>query len=663
MVSGNQSSVYLAGDFQPAVRARGASAPSGYRYILLVNPPQEAIGAEFMMEDTPLRLEYIAAYIRGHVGHVEVVDLTRERRPLSGFLRRFRPDLVGISVNYMSAHTNALELARVSKAAGADVVVGGYQATALAEEFASHPDVDFVVRGEGEATMLDLVQGRMPIDRIRGVSFSRRGAVVHNPPRAPISDLDSLPVPERHLRRAPYELPFTDLEGGVATGYEMIVSSRGCGGRCKFCTEPMMSGGKQRYRSPAKVVEEIEGIVRLHAGKKRLRLHIADPNFGGNPRVAEELCDRLIEFRKRCPMELRIFISVRTSTVANNPKLVRKMAGAGVDYVFVGMESPRKRDLKAVSKHGENRGKQERAVRHLTENGIAIMSCFLLGLPEQTEQDVWDMFDYARGLGLEDCYFSVMTPLPGSRLYSEALESGRLVETDSSKYRLFDMLLKHDHMSRSKVTEMCVRCNARWYDDLMLRQEHRRWVSSGRRKKKLFDFAKKFNVLVGFFSSFGSRASETYDDLDPSNFVRDLPNPGLRSFTERTGIHNYLEMGRFLRILGEQKIQVSVEPNGSEGDVVSWVMKTKPSGVEYVEAIRGRAEAPSISINIGMSKGELGLASIASRILRDNDGARSRFNLSRFAAAAGAEVIAFAADRASEAARRRGAGLFCRALK
>ena len=626
---------------------------AAYKRVLLVNPPQEAIGAEYMMEDVPLRLEYIAACIRKHVEWVEVLDLTRGKRPLSHFLPNARPDLVGITVNYMSAHINALKLAGVAKQFGADTVVGGYQATALADEFAAHPHVDYVVRGEGEQTALELVRGVVPTEEILGLSYTKDGEVVHNEGRPLIEDLDDLPFPERHLRKVPYQLPFADLEGGPFVGYDMIITSRGCWGRCKFCTEPMMSHGKQRYRRPDKVIEEIEEVVRLHKGKRKLRLLIADPNFGGRPRVAEEICDQLIAYQERCPIELRIFLSVRPSTVANHPTLVRKMARAGVDFVFVGMESPRKQDLKAIAKGGETQEKQERAVKHLHENGIPIMSCFLLGLPDQTEQDVWDMFDYARRLGLKGAYFSVMCPIPGSVLYKEALEGGRLVETDSTRYRLFDMLLKHDHMTSAKVTELCVRCNAKWFDDLLLQQEYTTWAANGRKKKKLFDYAGKFRILAGFFATLGSTASDMYADIDPCNFVRDLPNAQLRRFTEQKGMHEYIEMGRFLKILGRQKIQVSVEAGSNGGTVVSWVVKTKPREVEYVDAIRGRADTATIAINLSMADGSLTPAAIVRRILKDNPDLRSRINLARLVAAAGSEVVSAYAERTAEVVRSR----------
>ena len=629
-----------------------------YRRVLLVNPPMEMIGAEFLMDDIPIRLEYLAAYIRPHVDDVEVLDLTVIKKPLEYFLQRFAPDLVGIGVNYVSVHKNAQALAGVAKRYGADVVVGGYEATAMSEEFATHPDVDVVVRGEGEATLLELVQGR-PLDEIDGLSFVRNGVLIHNADRGLLQDLDAIPFPERERRIKPPDSPFMDLECDGSTAYDMIITSRGCWGKCKFCTEPIMSRGTQRYRKPEKVIEELEQLVKLHLGKKRLRVSISDPNFGGDPRIAEELCDRLIEFRRRSPIDLHFFISVRTSTIASRPRLVKKMVQAGMDYVFVGMESPRDEDLKEISKGGGGRAKQEKAAKMLNDNGAAVMSCFLMGIPGQTEEDILGMVDYAKGLELTDCYFSIMTPLPGSQLYDEALESGELLETDPTKYKLWDMVIKHDNVSRSKMRELCIRCNAKWYDDLLLKQEHRRWKASGR-KKTLHVYSNKFRVLVGFFGNLGTSTTSDnaaeFADLDPANFVMDMPNPELRRFTEQTGVHNILEMRRFLKLLGKQTIQLSLQFDGREP--VSWVMKTNRDGVEYIDAINGSTDDASITINIPLDNGGLTTRSVLAGILRDNPDLKSRVNLTRLVAAIGSEVLAGVVDGWRETVRYKAHRLF-----
>jgi len=630
------------------VRTVPDSLSASYSRVLLVNPPQISMGGEYMMEDVPIRLEYLAAYIKDRVQHVNMIDLIRETRPLEYYLGRFRPDLVGISINYVSAHKNALDLADIAKSFGADVVVGGYQATAMAEDMALHPSIDYVVMGEGEETLMDIIQ-KKPKKQIDGICYEEDGRPVTTQWRPHIQDLDSIPFPDRSARKKPYNSPFMDLENDVSTGYDIIITSRGCWGKCKFCTEPMMSRGEQRYRSAEKVVEELEQIVRLHRGKKRLRIIISDPNFGGKPKVTEELCDRLIEFRARCRTDVHFFVTVRTSTIANHETLTKKMVAAGMDYVFVGMESPKKEDLDAISKPGGAREKQELAVKYLRENGAAMMTCFLLGLPGQTEKDVLSLVDYAKELDLTDAYFSVMTPLPGSKLYDEALEQGLLLEKDVTKYRLWDMLIEHDHLSRAKIRELCVRLNAKYYDDVMLRQEYQRWEITGGRKKKLYTYIGKFRMFTGFINTLNENAGEDFADFDPAMFVKDMPNTELRKLTEGNKVSNVLDMGRFLKILGRQKIQVSLRLN--EEDTVSWVVKTTPDHVEYMDSINGTTNDTSINISVPLNNGDLSVKSVIGDVLRQNSGIRAKLNLFRLVAAIGAETAAWYTAKKTESLR------------
>lgn len=618
-----------------------------FRRILLVNPPMESIGAEFMMEDVPLRLEYLASYVRDVVDVADVLDIATSPRDFKAAVRKVKPDLVGISINYISTQNNGLAIARMAHALGIPTVIGGYQATAMVSHLAQDPAVDYVVRSEGEVTFRELVMGN-PIDSIRGLTFRVHGKVESNAERPLIQDLDSIPLPNRSRRDRKYKLPWADLDSNVSTAYDMILTSRGCWGRCTFCTENMMTSATQRYRKPAKVIEELDEILKLHEGK-RLRVYIADPNFAGKRRITEELYDRMIEWRRSCGADVHFFVNLRASAAGSSRELTRKMVSAGIDYVFIGMESPSNQDLKTISKGGETKERQETAAQYLREEGAEIMSNFLIGLPSQTPEDILATVDYAKRLEIADCYFGVMTPLPGSKLYDEAAEKGLLLHTDVTRYRMYDPVMKHPHMSRAKIREMCVRANSKWYDDLMLPAERRRALANGR-KRKLYDFAGKFGLLAKFFVFLGSGASTEFSEIDPRFMVIDMPNPKLRAFTEAHPINEFIEMRRFLRILGKQCIRVTMETQGQP--LVSWVAKTTPDKYEYIDAVHGVPDVePSIQLNMSLDPGALAGTRFLRRILDDNPSLGARVNLLRLAAAAGSEVAAAFTDKAVEAVR------------
>jgi len=149
-----------------------------------------------------------------------------------------------------------------------------------------------------------------------------------------------------------------------------------------------------------------------------------------------------------------------------------------------------------------------------------------------------------------------------------------------------------------------------------------------------------------------------FADLDPAAFVMDMPNPELRRFTEQTGVHNILEMRRFLKLLGKQKIQVSLQFDGHEP--VSWVMKTNDDGVEYIDAIDGSTDDATIAINIPLNNGGLTTKSVLAGILRDNPSLKSRVNLARLVAATGSEVVAGVVDGWRETVRYKTHRLFNR---
>src|SRR5262249_53997282 len=151
--------------------------------------------------------------------------------------------------------------------------------------------------------------------------------------------------------------------------------------------------------------------------------------------------------------------------------------------------------------------------------------------------------------------------------------------------------------------------------------------------RKFYDFAGKFTVLVNFFSFIGSGADKEFSELDPAVMVMDMPNPELRRFTEENKLEEFIELRRFLWILGDQRIQVTIQSKGR--DIVSWEAVTTSRSFEYIDAVRGRpVEAPTIAVNVEMTPGSLTLRKVVRGVLDDNPGLRARVNLLRLAAAA-----------------------------
>ena len=225
-----------------------------FKKILLVKPPGRH-GLSWAFDIIPTGLEYIAANIEDVVDEINIIDLEMDVKPeyrtLEKHLDELKPDLVGVSMS-STEHKEGLEITKRAKARGITTVMGGFHPTAIYKELLTHPHVDLVVRGEGEMVMRDLVTSGSP-EGIAGISYKSKGKVINNPDREVIADLDTLPLPARHLRRYKYYL-------SLARGrdYDVITTSRGCWGRCSFCCEPSMSQSKMRFRKPEAVLDEIE---------------------------------------------------------------------------------------------------------------------------------------------------------------------------------------------------------------------------------------------------------------------------------------------------------------------------------------------------------------------------------------------------------------------
>jgi anaerobic magnesium-protoporphyrin IX monomethyl ester cyclase len=173
-----------------------------FKKILLVKPSGRK-GLSFAFDLIPLGLEYVAAYIEDVADQVYIVDMEMDRRKFQDCLNRYHPDIVGISLS-ATEHNETLRLAKTAKKHGATTVVGGYHPTSVPGLMLSYPQIDIVVRGEGEQTMRELVEQGTP-ENVLGVSYRKNGKIVHNDDRPRIENLDSIPFPARRLRQYSYK--------------------------------------------------------------------------------------------------------------------------------------------------------------------------------------------------------------------------------------------------------------------------------------------------------------------------------------------------------------------------------------------------------------------------------------------------------------------------
>lgn len=608
-----------------------------FKRILLVKPSGRR-GLSFGLDLIPIGLEYIAAYVAKSCEEIHIVDMEKERRGFKDIVETYSPDLIGVTCS-ATEHNEALLLANIAKKKEVTTVVGGYHPTSIPDWMLSNPQIDVVVRGEGEHTMLDLIKNGSPED-VLGTSYKREGKIIHNEDRPAIKDLDSIPFPARHLRQYTYK------SKNRTKDCDVLVMSRGCSGVCSFCCEPSMSQGCSRCRSPENVMKEILEVFEYHK-RTPLSILFADPNFMGYPGKVDHLCDLLMENR----LDIEFGAMVRADAMARNPEIVKKMCNAGITSFEMGIESPNLRDLKSTKK-GITNGIHREAVQNIREHGGRAGGTFVIGLPNQTEEEIKTFPIYAKEIGLTGAAFGIATPFPGTEFYGELDKQGLIFETNWDNFDEMHSVFKNKNMSKEELEELATYCMAKfWNIDTFIDQEAV-FQKRTKKKKAIIDFVLERKTDVEFMKNNGNTLQNSNFTKHIKTFIDAYVDSRVESYTKEVKLNDVLEMKRFLNILGPQKIQCNLS---IENINASFVFKTNEKDVEYIQATHERQDDATIDLNVNLewlSKPELIHSTEKFSFLVSNNLNRKRlWNTIKLFTAVGMEVLAWKLSEIKRARR------------
>ena len=596
-----------------------------FKRILLVKPSGRK-GLSFAFDLIPTGLEYIAAYIEEAVDSIHIVDMELDHRTFQDIISFYCPDLVGISLS-ATEHNESLRLAKIAKKNDITTVVGGYHPTNVPDLMLSYPQIDMVIRSEGELTMRELVEKGTP-ENVLGISHKKNGTVIHNEDRPKIENLDTLPFAARHLRQYSYK------SQNRTTDCDVIVASRGCNGLCSFCCEPSMNSGCLRCRSPGNVMKEILEMAEYHQ-RKPLSVIFADPNFMGNPSGVDHLCDLLMEH----DLNIEFGALVRADAMAKYPEIVKKMCRAGIVKFEMGIESPNSKDLKSTKKGITNRV-HGKAVQNIRENGGRAGGTFVIGLPEQTIEEIKTFPTYAKEIGLTAAAFGIATPFPGTEFYNELNSKGLIFETNWDNFDEMHAVYRTKHLSKKMIEEMATCCMAKfWNLDTFIDQE---MVSQKRtlRKKPIADFIRERVLNLDFMANNGNELQKDNFGQHIKTFLDAYVDPRVEMYTRTVGVHNVLEMTRFLRIIGSQKIQSTLN---LDDYAVSFVFKTTGETVDYIRVIHGRQDDSTVNLDVDLKciaePSYTNLVKIPVVLFSHNLSIKKLWNTFKLFVAIGAEVL------------------------
>ncbi|MCX6670064.1 MAG: radical SAM protein [Methanothrix sp.] len=392
-------------------------------------------------------------------------------------------DLVGLTAMSFQ-YQEALALAGIAKSAGAETVFGGYHPTLACEEIGESADaklIDYIVRGEGEATFRELVKAKLEgrsQKEILGLSHHDGGRMVHNPPR-PLLKTEEIKMPLRDARLI--KKGFTSFEIPI----DSVETSRGCTQGCKFCSINLMYGRNFRRFAIERVIADIQGAEVHGAGS----IFFPDDNITLDVKRLERLCEAIIEAGLT---HLRYKTQASASGIASSKKLVDKMGEAGFDGVFLGVESVNRRNLQFLGK-GRMSDDAEKAVQYLHDNNIIVSTGLIGGNPDDDREDMWENFRLARRLKVDFPIFYISTPYPKTQMRAELEEMGLVTNNDFTKYDGLHANLRTKHLSDEEVAYITWEMNARYYDYQWLRYN---------KVKRLYPkwFAKEMLRLAPFYA-------------------------------------------------------------------------------------------------------------------------------------------------------------------
>ncbi len=392
-------------------------------------------------------LSSIAANVDRNICDVKILDLVGVRFNAKSYFHKYIKenhfDIIGFSCMVFQ-YQEMLELAKIAKKMNPEVktILGGYHATVDYKELLESSDMEYfdvVVQHEGEAAfrrVIDCIHDGSGFDDIPSISFIKDGRVVHNP-EADLIDLDELKIPDRDAR-------VLDHKAFRIFGYpgDVVETSRGCTFTCNYCTITKMYGRTFRKFKMERIMQDIQD-AKDHGAKA---IFFTDDNITINRMHLESLCHAIIDHGLN---DLKYITQASVQGFSRNPYLAELARKAGFEWIFLGIESDKDSALEFFSKDDQfQTNETERVVKELRRNGIFVFGGFIMGNPSDDKESLWQVYRYAKGIGVDIPLFFTLTPYPGTELREELLKRNYITNLDDySRYDCVNANIRTDHLS------------------------------------------------------------------------------------------------------------------------------------------------------------------------------------------------------------------------
>jgi radical SAM superfamily enzyme YgiQ (UPF0313 family) len=407
--------------------------------ILLINPRTELSSKQSFNREPPAGLIWMAMHLRMNNLDVKVVDANDSE--LFKLYLDLEPSIVGLTC-LTNTYNSTIKLTNDIKEvlANSKIVMGGPHATFMWKEILSNePNVDYVIRGEGEYSLLELfksVEKKENFHKIKGLAYRSKEGIVSNE-LSHTFDVNLYSFPDR--------IDIIPNKYDVAS----IIANRGCPYNCSFCVRQKLFQSV-RIRDPVNIIEELDNV-------ENMGYYFA--NLYDNININEDFTFALCKLYKKYDIGIPWGAELRGDKLSYN--LAKEIKEAGCKVIAIGVETAGEEILKLNGKF-QSLNDIKKGIENAKKVGLAVQSYFVIGLPGETNETFQSTLKFIEELpiipGEDRIDFFIATPYPGSRLYYEGEKEFKIdiIETDWDKYDTEHVIFETEDLKKQEIEDLFI---------------------------------------------------------------------------------------------------------------------------------------------------------------------------------------------------------------
>jgi anaerobic magnesium-protoporphyrin IX monomethyl ester cyclase len=425
--------------------------------VLLITPPYHSGVIESAGVWLNVGFVYIAGSLRAAGYDPIIYDAMSNWHGYSEVektIKDLKPDVVATTA-FTAEIVDALQVMKLAKDINPRIVtvIGNVHPTFCYEEILKehYKYVDFIVRGEGEETMVELMNALSSEEdksKVKGIAYSENGKIIVTPPRDFIKDLDSLPMAWDLIDWQIYT--YKPMDNSVLA---IVSSSRGCNQQCSFCSQQLFWQRHWRGRSAENFVNELEYLRNVYGVNVVM---ISDET----PTLSRERWERILDLKIEKGIDTNLLLETRVNDILRDEDIMWKYKKANVDHIYVGVESTSQMTLNIFKKNIKVE-ESRRALEIINEYDIVSETSFVSGMPDDTKESIRNSVELAKYYNPDLAFFLAIAPWPYSEIYPYL--KPYIEVRDYKKYNLVEPVVKPKAMTIDEVRDELGRASRNFY--------------------------------------------------------------------------------------------------------------------------------------------------------------------------------------------------------